>query len=128
MDMSRSEDSVDITATFARLDALAARWRLTGALRRESRDYRVLKHAPATIGLRASMANRLSLNALQGDLNGIRYAYLPCAAHDGLISVRGANYSEAGPTAQRDDKSEAHGSSPSPDRITNDECAFGSSN
>jgi hypothetical protein len=65
MNVPRPEDSIDVTAAFAVLDTLmASRWRLAGALRRHGGNYRVLEHAPAAIGKRTGMTDRLALNPL----------------------------------------------------------------
>jgi hypothetical protein len=65
MDMPRTEDSIDITTTFAALNTLSAsRRRLAGALCRHDGDLGIREYAPATVALRAGMTNRLALNAL----------------------------------------------------------------
>jgi hypothetical protein len=111
--MSRSEDSIDITATLTVLDALmASRRPLTCALRRRGWDDRVLENAPTTIVLRACMTDCFPLKALQGDLKAIRDARLRRVDEYGLISASGRNYTEDREEAQCNCKEEAHAFAP----------------
>jgi hypothetical protein len=110
MDMPGSEDSVDVAATFAVLDTLAASWRrLAGALCRRSRDHSVLENAPTTVVLWACVTDRFPLKALQGDLKAIRDARLRRVDQHRFVSERRTNHTENRGDAQRN-KDEAHGS------------------
>jgi hypothetical protein len=109
--MSRSEDSIDITATLTVLDALmASRGRLACALGRRGRDDRVLENAPATVVLWACMTDRFPLKALQSDLKAIRDARLRRVDQHRFVSERRTSHTENRGDAQRNCKDEPHGS------------------